>query len=262
MLKIGWIDYINTAPFNFELVGIYPDFKYQLEKGKPSQINRLLNKGDIDVGIVSSAEIIENPDKYIVLPNMSISAYQKVNSVSIFSNQPLEKLRKVYVSKASKSSRYLIQVIFNKFFKKDVEILDLENRVNMEDAGLLLIGDEALKSIDQFKYNYDLAEVWYKETSYPFVFALWAFNKNSAFLPVAKNFYSTVFTSRGKFFDNIDEYVPRIKTDFCPEFVKNYLLNLDYQLSYEHIKSLNLFGKLLKEAGVIPNLPVFRFLSV
>ncbi len=262
MLKIGWIDYVNTLPFNFELTGIKPRFRYSLEKGKPSQINKLLNSGDIDVGIVSSAEVIENYSNYIILPNLSISAYQQVNSVSIFVNKPLEKLKKVFVSKSSKSSRYLAFVIFKKFLGKDVEIIDLEDTHQVKDEGVLLIGDEALQEIDSFKYNYDLAQIWYRETSYPFVFALWAFNKNSVFLPLSKEFYKVISTSRDEFFNDIDLYIQNLNSSYSKEFIKKYLLNLDYNLSQEHIKSLNLFGKFLKGTGITPNLPVFRFLSV
>jgi chorismate dehydratase len=95
MLKIGWIDYINMYPFNFEFIGKKPSFKYTLIKGVPSKINSLIKNKKVDTGCISSAEYLENKDSYVLLDNLSISASNKVFSVAVFSNTPIEKVNEV-----------------------------------------------------------------------------------------------------------------------------------------------------------------------
>jgi len=132
MLKIGWIDYINTYPFNFEFTGVKPDFRYLFVKGVPSEINKLLRESKVDAGCISSAEYLENKDKYILLNNLSISANNKVFSVAIFSNIEISDVETIYLSKASKSSRYLTKIFMELFLNKKIEYKELESYENIE----------------------------------------------------------------------------------------------------------------------------------
>ncbi len=242
MLKIGWIDYINTYPFNFEFLDLKPDFKYKLIKGIPSQINALIRENKIDTGCISSAEYLENREKYILLPDLSISANNKVFSVAIFSNVPISDVETVYLSKASKSSRYLAKIFLEIFLDKKVKYKELENYENLEKKTVLLIGDNAIRFSKKFKYIYDLSKIWNENTGYPFVFAVWAVNRDfyEKNKDLVNRFQNILNKSKIEFFSNLDFYIDKI--DFEDKaFLKEYFLSLNYDLTEIHMKSLRIF---------------------
>ncbi|RUM47989.1 MAG: hypothetical protein DSY47_06260 [Hydrogenothermus sp.] len=247
MLKIGWIDYINTYPFNFEFTNLKPNFKYLLVKGVPSQINKLLRENKIDAGCISSAEYLENKNKYILLNDLSISANNKVFSVAIFSNIEISDVETIYLSKASKSSRYLTKIFLEIFLNKKVEYKELESYENIEDKTVLLIGDNAIKFSKKFKYIYDLSKIWKENTGYPFVFAVWAIDRN--FYLENKNIVceleNILKLSKKRFFSNLDFYIKKIDFD-DKNFLTKYFKSLNYDLSEMHLESLKEFEEYIK----------------
>jgi chorismate dehydratase len=261
MLNIGFIDFLNTLPFNVEKAGIKTNFSYKLIKDVPAQLNKLLREGKIDVGIVSAAEYIENFENYLILPDLSISAKGKVFSVSVFSNIPINEIKEIYLTKASKSSRYLTKTIFEKFLKKEIIYHELESFENIQEKTVLLIGDNAILMKNKFKYAYDLSEIWYKKTKLPFVFAMWVVRKDS--FKVKKEeiigLYNTLKKTKEFIFDNLDKFLTDKKIN--SEFAEFYLRNLDYSLTQEHLESLNLFSDYLYELKIINKKPVFNFIT-
>ena len=262
-MKVGWIDFLNTLPFDFGITGVKPDVNIELVKGRPSDINRLIRENKIDIGFISSAEYIQNFDKYLIFPDLSISALNKVHSVAIFSNVPVEDISTVYLTKASKTSRFLTFVVFKEIWKKDVEFRELEDTKDIEKKSVLLIGDNAIEFKDRFSYVYDLSAVWYRETKLPFVFALWCvreefYQKNKQKVNL---FYNTLKLSKEKFFKNPEFFVEKSDKDIDKGFSVRYLKSLDYCLSEEHMKSLNMFSSYLKKLGLIDKTPLFRFIK-
>ena len=264
-IKLGWIDFYNTIPFDYELIGIKPDIQIERIKSYPSKINKLLYNTEIDVGFISSAEYIENFDRYILFPNLSISALNKVKSVAIFSNTPIDEINTIYLTTQSKTSRYLTKIIFTEFFNKSIQYKDLTNLGSVNNKSVLLIGDDAIRYTTKFNFIYDLSEIWYKNTKLPFVFALWTVRKELIYTRYKDlmNLYNTFKISKDKFFKNPEFYLSRRKDiNIDKKFLENYLKNLDYSLTKKHLESLKLFSKLLLKNGFIKKFPEFNFIQI
>lgn len=248
-MKIGWIDYLNTLPFQ---IGKFKE--HQIVKAYPSVLNNMLYKNSIDVGIVSSGEYIEHYYRYFIIPDLSISSYKKVDSVIIASVKPLEDVDEIYLTKESKTSIYLTKVIFEIFLKKSVKYKTFEKF--KKQSTVLLIGDKALENKKDYSYVYDLSEIWYNYTNLPFTFALWCVNKDY-FL----NNKEEVFQFQKKLKENVEDFFNTIDNSDLLEDYKNYLKNLSFNLDNKHIQSLSLFSKYLKELNLIKKLPDFRFID-
>lgn len=180
MLKIGQIQYANCTPLFHVLRERFPCSEYEFVAGVPAELNRMLLVGEIDVCPSSSIEYAYHPERYKILPQLSISSIGAVASVLLFSKVPMEKLNghRISLSSESATSVNLLKILLGQRFgcSCSYEVV----RPGVIDAGndssaLLLIGDSALRSsfekTDQFVY--DLGEMWYAWTGYPFVFALW-----------------------------------------------------------------------------------------
>ncbi|MEK6693422.1 MAG: menaquinone biosynthesis protein [Nitrospirota bacterium] len=152
MLRIGHISYANCTPLFYALTHYHDCSNYVFVKGVPSELNRLLLNGDIDVSPSSSIELARHPDLYCLLPDLSISSFGKVGSIILFSKIPLEELNreKIALTQASTTSSFLLRIIMGEFLK-------MENTFHEEGGPLeevlkrykafLLIGDDALKAV-------------------------------------------------------------------------------------------------------------------
>jgi chorismate dehydratase len=233
VLKLGKVSYINTLPlfYGWSLPFVH------IREGVPSELAKLLEFNLLDGGILSSVYYLRNKEKFILLPDVSISSFGKVLSVLLFSEKPLEEIETVSPSPESLTSNFLTYAIFKKFLKKPV-VFTPEGA----DA-FLLIGDKALKQMPASRgYVYDIGELWYKFTNLPAVFALflvpkrWAYKNPDKFSKLSLS----VLEGRENFFGNLE------KLDLSEE-TKNYLLTLDYHFRDEHLESLKLLEKLLRD---------------
>lgn len=248
MMKVGFIDYKNTIPFGIDTIqGI------EIVRDVPANLNRMIYQDRIDAGIISSAEYIEHYFKYFILPDISISSKDKAMSVLILSNQPVDKIQKIYLTKESKTSVLLLKVILEKFMGLKPEYRQFNSPKNKDTV--LVIGDLALKLRDSFKYRYDLGEIWHRQTGLPFVFALWCVRKE--FLLQNRD---EVLRFHTRLKQNIDSFFKSIPPELDQQ-TADYLQNLDYSLREEHIKSLMLFSNYLYEMKLIKSLPDFRFID-
>ena len=96
-LCIGKIDYLNIWHV-FHLLEQScpegPDFHYQ--PGHPSELNRALDSGLLDVSPSSSFEYLLHAGKYQLLPGASISAEREVQSVLFRSEEHTSELQSQY----------------------------------------------------------------------------------------------------------------------------------------------------------------------
>lgn len=180
MLRIGRIEYANCTPLFHVLQEQFSCSGYEFVAGVPAELNRMLLAGEIDVCPSSSIEYAYHPDRYAILPHLSISSSGAVASVLLFSSLPVEKLdgRKVLLSSESATSVNLLKILLGQRFgcACTYEVAQpAAPHSDDESSALLLIGDSALrkslKKTDLFVY--DLGALWYAWTGYPFVFALW-----------------------------------------------------------------------------------------
>src|SRR5258705_1579714 len=160
-LRLGRIGYVNMAPVFFRLEAEVDEIV-----GVPTELNRQLVAGELDVAPISSVEYARNADTLRLLPRLCVSSDGAVESIQLISKAPLERIRTVAVTPESATSVVLTRVLF-----PDAEHVPLG-----EDAeAKLLIGDAALRSsFEDPTPHYDLGRLWLERTGLPMGFALWA----------------------------------------------------------------------------------------
>ncbi len=84
-LTIGLIDYLNTMPFHYDLAERLQDADVHFERGVPSQMNRGIRTGEIDIAPISAIEAARYADEVVVLPGLSIASLGAVRTVLLFS---------------------------------------------------------------------------------------------------------------------------------------------------------------------------------
>lgn len=264
-LRIGEIPYANLFPIFYTLKKDYDCSAYEFVAGAPSTVNKLLRDGEIDLSPSSSIEYLKNPSMYKIIEGHSISSRGAVGSILLFSSKFIEDLNDavIHVSSQSETSIALLDIILRRFYNVKCE---LRNSVKPEESGaaaFLLIGDDALKYSAKEMGNsgvgrtlvYDLGEIWYQKTGLPFVFALWIaradiYEKNGELLD---KFMKDLDSAKNTALKNLDDIAAQSPTSafMTKKDTIAYWNKLDYELTDEHKKGLELFRRYLVELELL-----------
>lgn len=269
-LRVGRIPYVNCYPVYGAIDRGIVRLDASLVTGVPTELNRLVSEGELDVSVVSAVEYARDSRRYLLLPDLAISCDGPVRSVMLFSSRPAGELggERVLVSASSMTSVALLELLFEhvwqarpEFVRGDTEHGD-ESGVEDRTAARLVIGDSALvlgdsrrKSGDaRYPYAYDLGEEWKAWTGLPFVFAVWVAQRST---PVAQSLglHASLIESRDWGLAHLDELAQAAShaTGVSRNDCREYLSGLDYGLSYEHLAGLTEFFRRLVHAGRVPN---------
>ncbi|MEJ2688930.1 MAG: menaquinone biosynthesis protein [Deltaproteobacteria bacterium] len=264
-LRIGMVNFINTAPMYFTWQERGNNSRWQVVEAVPSKLNRLLDDGELDLGIVSSHEYALHPDKYYVLDNLSISSSGAVGSVYLFADCPLSELarKKVLLSPQSQTSNSLVRIILENFLEIRPQYL-LAPEKEPEAPAKVAIGDEALRLYGAHRYPtvLDLGQAWLDLTGLPFVFAVWAVRREAweqrkeDILAIQQELFSCVEEGHRNLPVIAAKAAPRIPME--PASCERYLAGIEYDLAAAKKEGLQHFYKLLIERREVPGsaLPV------
>jgi chorismate dehydratase len=274
-LKLGSPFYINTLPLLFYFPQNNPYFEIILEV--PKKLNQSLAKGEIHGSLSSSVFYAKNFRKYLILPDISISAVGEVKSVILYHKVPLEKLdnKKIGITPETESSFNLLRILLEEFMDikpKYIELYKnwgtLTEEEKKELSGYLAIGDEALtlqfNNQNKSALITDLAELWLKYTHLPFVFALFIVRKDIAkkYKNELKEFCNNLYYARAQALSNLREIVKKSYLNLPKEFLFNYLTHLEYDFSGLKQRAFITFCEYLLKMGLIKELPKLRFLEI
>ncbi len=196
-LNIGLIDYLNTMPFHYDLAERLQGVDVHFERGVPSQMNRGLFSGDIDLAPISAIEAARNAHDYVVLPGLSIASLGAVKTVLLFSwAADMSELdgQSIALTDHSATSIALLKVLCRERYHIEPNYTTTRQHLPSmlaEHQGALIIGDDALvegvhhRALSNsggwnLPYIYDLGDEWLKMTGLPFTFSVWAARKDKA----------------------------------------------------------------------------------
>jgi chorismate dehydratase len=266
-MKIGRIPYINCYPVYGALDRGVVSLDADLVDGVPTDLNRRMAAGDLDISVVSAVEYARDSQRYLLLPDLAISCDGPVRSVMLFSRRPATELtgRNVVVSRSSMTSVALLELLFEnvwrsspRFIAGDAEIRDVIEADSADIDARLVIGDAALvlgsNHRERYPHVYDLGETWKQWTGQPFVFAVWVAQRTTA-VKDALLAHAGLIASRDWGLEHLSELAEQAHraTGVALAVCDEYLSGLDYGLSYPHLAGLTEFYRRLVERGRIPN---------
>jgi chorismate dehydratase len=266
-MKIGRIPYINCYPVYGAIDRGIVQLDAELVDGVPTDLNRRMGAGELDISVVSAVEYARDADRYLLLPDLAISCDGPVRSVMLFSRRPAGELggRSVIVSRSSMTSVALLELLFEnvwrarpRFVPGDAEVKDVVvDNVSEADARLV-IGDAALvlgsNHRERYPFVYDLGRTWKEWTGQPFVFAVWVAQRRTD-VKEALLAHAGLIASRDWGLAHLPELAAQAHkaTGVALSVCAEYLSGLDYGLSYPHLAGLTEFYRRLVERGRIPN---------
>src|SRR3954469_11381392 len=107
-VRVGAVNYLNTKPLICDLERVAPEAVLLLDV--PSRLADRLAAGELDVALIPVIEYFRAAD-YSVVPGVSIATRGPVLSVTLFSRQPWDRIRRVALDVGSRTSAALTQIL-------------------------------------------------------------------------------------------------------------------------------------------------------
>jgi chorismate dehydratase len=272
-LTLGKIGFVNVLPIYYPLeAGIVPH-PFSIISGTPAQLNELAAAGGLDVSAVSSVEYARHPDRYVLVPNLSISSRGPVGSVLLLSRVPIEELsgRPLLTSAKSHSSALLLRILFTlrlgitPDFRTGHPAEDLAR--GDAPLAMLLIGDEALRfhNHPDYPHRWDLGEVWHAWMGLPFVFGVWVIQRAALELPdeILQPAVASLLEAKAWGCAHPEEIclqaMPHELLDY--DGLRSYYQGLRFDLGEVEEAGLRSFFRCLVEIGEIREVPPVEFYS-
>lgn len=234
------VNYLNAEPFRVGLKKYSHLFNdIEIQQDIPSKCALSFEKGDSDIALlpVGALHGIKN---YNIATNFGIACDGKVKTVCLFSNQPPENWKTVYLDQHSRTSVLLTRIIMEEYFKisPDYTSSEVESQKVAENEVVLLIGDKVFEMQDNFKYVYDLGEIWKKLTGLPFVFAVWVTTPEIS----DKTFIEQLQEAFEYGVSTIPEWTKKEELNAVGKnLITYYRENIKYRLTDDYFNSMNLF---------------------
>ena len=178
-IKIACVSYLNAKPFIYGLKKSSLIHAIDLTLDNPARCAEKFLSGEVDLALIPVGEF-PLLKRNIIVSDYCISAEKRVASVMLFSNVPIQEVKRIYLDYQSKTSVLLVKFLAKHHWCISPEWIDAreayEKEIQNDTAGLI-IGDRALLLSDKFSCKYDLVTEWNKVTHFPFTFACWVANK-------------------------------------------------------------------------------------
>lgn len=243
-IKVGIVSYLNTRPLIYGLK--LPPIAEQiiLIEDNPARLAEMLKDNEIDLGLIPAATIPELKEHYIV-SDYCIGTEGEAITVCLFSDVPLEEIKKVYLDYQSRTSVELMKWIMKESWDIHPEIVDAKDEDYLKEikgttAGLV-IGDRAFEQRNRSAYFFDLGTEWKKATGLPFVFAAWVSNK---ILP--EEFIIAFNNANALGLKNLDEIISQHPFSLY-DLKKYYTNDLKYQFDDEKRKGMEKFLEIIRQ---------------
>lgn len=244
---IGAPSYINCYPLIYPLLTKQVPSEFEFVLARPTTINQLLERAEIDVGLVSSAFFLENIYKYKIAANFGISASQEIMSVCLFTKKVKPEI--IHLPKSSATSIQLLKILCLKFWKIKPRFClfdDEEDDDYSQFEAYLLIGDRCLLHPPvEGVAKIDLSSEWWQFTQKPFTYALFAAKDSSNFDYLDSLFKESIAWSKKNFSQIIRAAEERTKLP--EERLLKYYSTINFRLDQNHFDGLKLFGDYVRE---------------
>ncbi len=234
MLRFGCVPYLNAKPLIEGLAGVV--------LRPPVQLAELLLKGRVDAALVPSVDVLRFGLAYV--PGIAIASHGPSDSVRLHLRRPLDRVRTVLLDRASRSTNTLTRILLEKRYGMRPRYVSREPA----DAAVT-IGDASFREYGC--PSLDLASEWREWTGKPFVFAVWAHEKDHPQVGAIRKAVNTAKAAGHRALESIIEREHR-RIGINRERCRKYLTEcITFDLGAAEKKGLQLFGKHAREMRLL-----------
>jgi len=250
VIRLGRISYVNMAPVFHRLTSDVEEIT-----GVPTDLNRMLIAGEIDIAPISSIAYARDATRLRLLPRLCVSSEGAVDSIQLVTRLPLGRVRSVAVTPESATSVVLTKVLLPR-----AELVPLDAWPDAD--AKLLIRDAALQSaFEDPTPHHDLGRLWLERTGLPMVFAVWACPEPlcEGLSELEDALVDSVRAARAEpeqlAFEAAERY------GYPAGFLARYFEKLRYRFGPRERAGLFTFLEMARDVGELPQVPELLFIQ-
>lgn len=261
-ITLGRIDYANAWPIFFHFREEQLGGRVNLSTQVPSRLNEALQKGELDVAAISSFAYAQNSDDYVLLPGLSVSAEDRVNSILLFMKRPLEQVLRgtIAMTDTSATSVNLLRILMQEYYGATPQYKttapSLDDMLEIADAALL-IGDTAIKA--SWRQTgcevIDLGALWRRWTGHGMTFAVVAARKDIARRQpqLMSELHDALLDSKRRSLDDLEPLITKACRELGgeAEYWRRYFQELNYDFGPSQQAGLSLYLRYARKLGLL-----------
>ncbi len=177
-IRVGHVRYLNAWPL---VEGLDSLAGLQRTPLPPAALADALTDGQVEVALVSSADLALSPRPLAVLGAGMIGSCGPVRTVRLFSRVPIEQVKTVHADIESHTSVALCRAMVARASGSLPEAQPFDaaadRAANDWPEAVLLIGDKVITRpppAGVYAHEADLGALWHEATGLPMVYAVWA----------------------------------------------------------------------------------------
>jgi chorismate dehydratase len=242
-LRIGCVKYLNGRP----LIHGWPT---DVALDHPSALCAQLSRGELDVALVSSFELLRNPI-YRIVDGVSISSDGPVYSVVVAHVGEISAVEQIELDPAAETSGNLLRCLLSEL-KLRPRFVATSTSFPAKGTARLLIGDQAIRFRQEHgsKFQFwDLGENWKNLVGFPFVYALWLVRPE---VVDPKSIADRLRALRDKNLAKLNDLIAcerEFDRNFCGHY---YRQHLRFSFGVREKKGLRAFHQLCQKHDLLP----------
>jgi predicted solute-binding protein len=239
-LRIAGLGAMNALPLVHKLPGT-------ILSCTPAEAAAAYEGGRVDLALLPVGAILARDWRGQMLEGLGIAAKGPVFSVFVTWPKSVEKIHRICLDPASRSSVALLRLLQGRFGLLGAGAWQETTHAEAAEARLL-IGDHAVNFRRQHQADanfVDLAELWHEQTGLPFVFAAWVLRPESPFSREHLDQFLRDLCRRNL------AALPELLADRTDHgFWQEYFSHLHYELAPDDLRAIDLFDRLCREEGI------------
>lgn len=255
--RLGVVSFLNSAPL---IEGLDATKGISLTFDVPARLPGLLDAGEVDAALVPVIDLVRPHRRWKIVSDACIGCNGETLTVRIFSRVPPEQITRLHVDGDSHTSVALASVIWNEMFGRRLIVVPLADAPSPASCeAILLIGDKVVRNeLVDFDIEIDLGGAWKSLTGLPFVFAVWAADRNldtGELAPMLERARDAGVLA-----------APRLAADVGPghgwpvALAERYLTHrLRFRLTPQHREGLTRFLDLVQRLELVPDMQSLVF---
>ncbi len=265
-LRFGLHDFLNAQPLMVPLVRDQQKLGLEIVRDVPSALAEKLKAGTLDLAMIPTIEYLKEAARYRLIPGVAIASRDKVGTVLLVSQVPVEEIKTLAVDNRSRTSVALLEILFAQRFRDDVQFTpfppDPASMLKANDAALI-IGDQAfsLPGLPAETKVYDLSAEWFRETEKTFVHAVVAVQEG---VDLSQGISGKIQAAKLEGLQAIADISRRYaaSSGLDLNIAEDYLSNkIIYDLGKQELEGMTLFRDKCYDRGMIAQKHAIRFVE-
>lgn len=246
--RVGAVSFLNAKPL---VAGLLADPCVDVHFAVPAKLADLLTDGRVDAALIPVVDLAAR-ERLSLISDACIASDGETLTVRVFSRIAPSRMSRLRVDGDSHTSVLLARLIWLEMFDRAVPTMPLEfaSPGEVED-GVLLIGDKVVSQRPRgFAFEVDLGAAWRELTGLPFVYAVWAADKQRELADLPDRLERSRDMGVRDAAAIADREGPR--AGWPVEIARRYLTEtMHYRLTRRHRQGMELFLRLARDRGLL-----------